>query len=217
METLLSAPHYRGLHKHCPWVADSRRGTVWSRCDGKLNFTVEGDLLGGHHGRRHFSLDLGESIGLALQRGKSFQVRVASAGTALIPGQGRDMVRTALIWLQAAGCTGEWRGLVPRKHCSQVGLSHRGPCLRVKEMDMWREGQILQMLHSKNPTASKADWLLGSNAKGTMEISSGGWGACQRAWRTRRRSGRWSLGRRPRVRREARQGMVRGEQGPAVS
>lgn len=70
------------------------------------------------------------------------------------------------------------------------------------------------MLHSKNRTASNADWLLGSNAKGAVEVSSRGWGASV----NRRtlvpvsvRGGlegdvdRWSLGRRPRVRREARQ------------
>lgn len=68
---------------------------------------MEGGSLGRHHVRRNFLLDLGESIGLDLQRGKSFQARLASAGTVLIPGQGRDMVRTVLVWLQAAGCTRE--------------------------------------------------------------------------------------------------------------
>lgn len=81
-----------------PFSCKSECERVWSRCDRKLNFTVEGSSLRRHRVRRNFLLDLGESIRLDLQRGKSFQMRGTEVDVSrawLILGQRRDRMRKA--------------------------------------------------------------------------------------------------------------------------
>lgn len=153
--------------------------------------------LGWYHPRRNFMLDLGESRIFGLQRGKSFQVWGTEVGfskacTDPWTRKGHDEKDLHL----ASGCRMYQRmtSWSTGSHGNWLELNRWGS--REKDMDICREGQVLGMLHRKNLIASKADWILGSNAK-AMPVSSWGWGACVSGrimvpcwhkWRIRKRS-----------------------------
>lgn len=81
--------------------------------------------------------------------------------------------------------------------------------------------KVLEMLPRKKLITSKADWILRGNAKKTAQVCSKGWEPRQaeESWCYISRNGelekwtRQSLERMPMDRREARQGMVRGDPG----